>query len=115
MRHERGAEIRTRTPVTAARREGELWTVETPAGSFTATRAGQCRRARRRTTWRSSRGSSPPTASAGCAARISSCRKLFDHPFAYIFQLPDTRICFAIPYEDDFTLIGTTDATTTAR
>src|SRR5690606_32331439 len=36
--------------------------------------------------------------------------KLFDHPFAYIFQLPDTRICFAIPWEEDFTLIGTTDA-----
>jgi len=36
-------------------------------------------------------------------------RRLFDHLCAYIFQLPDTRICFAIPYEDDFTLIGTTD------
>jgi glycerol-3-phosphate dehydrogenase len=35
--------------------------------------------------------------------------KLFDHPFAYLFQNPDRRIIFAIPYEDDFTLIGTTD------
>src|SRR3546814_18867719 len=26
------------------------------------------------------------------------------------FQLPDGRIFFAIPYERDFTLIGTTDA-----
>ena len=34
---------------------------------------------------------------------------LFDHPYAYFFQLPDGRIFFAIPYERDFTLIGTTD------
>jgi len=37
-------------------------------------------------------------------------RKLFDHDYAYFFQLPDGRIFFAIPYERDFTLIGTTDA-----
>ncbi|HJU71941.1 MAG TPA: glycerol-3-phosphate dehydrogenase [Paucimonas sp.] len=36
-------------------------------------------------------------------------RRLFDHPDAYIFQHPDHRIVFAIPYEQDFTLIGTTD------
>ncbi|WP_394779385.1 glycerol-3-phosphate dehydrogenase [Undibacterium sp.] len=36
-------------------------------------------------------------------------RRLFEHPYAYIFQHPDGRIVFAIPYEDDFTLIGTTD------
>ena len=35
--------------------------------------------------------------------------KLFEHDFAYIFQNPDKRIIFAIPYERDFTLIGTTD------
>ncbi|MCI0508816.1 homodimeric glycerol 3-phosphate dehydrogenase (quinone) [Chromohalobacter marismortui] len=35
--------------------------------------------------------------------------KLFDHDYAYIFQQPDGRIVFAIPYEQDFTLIGTTD------
>jgi len=36
--------------------------------------------------------------------------KLFDHPYAYFFQLPDGRIFFAMPYQEDFTLIGTTDA-----
>ncbi|HWT72533.1 MAG TPA: glycerol-3-phosphate dehydrogenase [Oxalicibacterium sp.] len=36
-------------------------------------------------------------------------RKLFDHAHAYIFQHPDRRIVFAIPYEHDYTLIGTTD------
>ena len=36
-------------------------------------------------------------------------RRLFEHDHAYIFQNPDKRIIFAIPYEGDFTLIGTTD------
>ena len=36
-------------------------------------------------------------------------KKMFDHDHAYIFQNPDKRIIFAIPYEGDFTLIGTTD------
>jgi glycerol-3-phosphate dehydrogenase len=35
--------------------------------------------------------------------------KMFEHDHAYIFQNPDKRIIFAIPYEGDFTLIGTTD------
>ena len=33
----------------------------------------------------------------------------FTHDHAYIFQNPDGRILFAIPYEGRFTLIGTTD------
>lgn len=36
-------------------------------------------------------------------------RRIFEHDHAYFFQLPDGRIFFAIPYERDFTLIGTTD------
>jgi len=36
-------------------------------------------------------------------------RRMFEHDHAYIFQNPDRRIIFAIPYEGDFTLIGTTD------
>lgn len=35
--------------------------------------------------------------------------KLFDHDKCYIFQNSDERIIFAIPYEEQFTLIGTTD------
>jgi len=35
--------------------------------------------------------------------------RLFEHDRAYIFQNADGRIVFAIPYEQDFTLIGTTD------
>lgn len=37
-------------------------------------------------------------------------KKLYDHDKCYFFQGEDGRIIFAIPYEDDFTLIGTTDA-----
>ena len=36
-------------------------------------------------------------------------KKLYDHDRCYFFQNGDGRIFFAIPYEDDFTLIGTTD------
>jgi len=37
-------------------------------------------------------------------------KKLFDHDKSYLFQGSDGRIIFAIPYETDFTLLGTTDA-----
>ena len=37
-------------------------------------------------------------------------RRLYDHDKCYFFQGTDGRIIFAIPYETDFTLIGTTDA-----
>jgi glycerol-3-phosphate dehydrogenase len=36
-------------------------------------------------------------------------RKVFDHDRCYFLQGADGRICFAIPYEGDFTLFGTTD------
>ncbi|MBZ0161305.1 MAG: glycerol-3-phosphate dehydrogenase [Notoacmeibacter sp.] len=36
-------------------------------------------------------------------------RRKFDHDRPYIFQNADQRVIFAIPYERDFTLIGTTD------
>ena len=36
-------------------------------------------------------------------------KKLYDHDRCYFFQGEDGRIIFAIPYEQDFTLIGTTD------
>jgi glycerol-3-phosphate dehydrogenase len=35
--------------------------------------------------------------------------RLYDHDRCYIFQGRDGRVLFAIPYETDFTLIGTTD------
>ena len=35
--------------------------------------------------------------------------RLFAHRYAYVFQNEDRRIVFAIPYHQDFTLLGTTD------
>jgi len=39
--------------------------------------------------------------------------RLYDHDRAYILQAADGRVVFAIPFERDFTLIGTTDQTFT--
>ena len=36
-------------------------------------------------------------------------RRLYDHDRAYILQTADGRVVFTIPFERDFTLIGTTD------
>lgn len=36
-------------------------------------------------------------------------RRLFDHDYAYLFQTPDGRVVFALPFEREFTLIGTTE------
>jgi glycerol-3-phosphate dehydrogenase len=36
-------------------------------------------------------------------------RRLYEHDRAYILQTADRRVVFAIPFERDFTLIGTTD------
>ena len=35
--------------------------------------------------------------------------RIYEHDCAYIFQNADRRVIFAIPYEQEFTLIGTTD------
>lgn len=110
---DRGATILTRTPMLSARREGDLWRVETTRGAFHA----------RALVNAGGPGADDVSRLAGEAPAFGLrrvrgshivVRKLFDHDFAYIFQLPDTRICFAIPYERDFTLIGTTDRDHTA-
>ena len=36
-------------------------------------------------------------------------RRMFEHPHPYIFQGGDGRVLFAIPFEEDYTLLGTTD------
>lgn len=105
---DRGAEVRTRCEVTSLKREGETWLITAGGEEFRARavvnaagprvldllgRAGE------------------PSAQKMRLVRGSHIvvGKLFDHDYAYFFQLPDGRIFFAIPYEQDFTLIGTTD------
>ncbi len=109
----RGARIMTRTKVLSAERVGKLWKIRLDTG-------GKCHhvlarmlvnaggpwvgdiirntvRSNSRVEVRLVRGSHVVT------------RKLYEHDKSYFFQGTDGRIIFAIPYEDDFTLIGTTD------
>ena len=109
----RGARVMTHTKVTAARREDDLWHVDTvgPEGDATF-------RARALV----NAGGPWVEEVLRKVARINSAEgvrlvrgshivtaRLFDHDRCYFFQGRDGRIIFAIPYEQDFTLIGTTD------
>ena len=104
-----GADVRTHTPLLSAWREDGGWALETAAGRFHARALvnaggpGVLDVAR-------AVGERPDYAMRLVRGSHIVVRKLFDHPYAYFFQLPDGRIFFAIPYERDFTLIGTTDA-----
>ncbi len=103
-----GAEVRTYTPLTAARRDNENWLLETPAGTFHARALVNAAGPAVLDVLRLA-GEAPDYDMRLVRGSHIVVRKLFDHAFAYFFQLPDGRIFFAIPYEKDFTLIGTTD------
>ena len=110
----RGARILTRTRVTGARRQGDLWLVETEAAD--GTRSTHAARALVNaagpwveTVLRGALGRDPLHGVRLVRGSHIVTRRLFDHDRAYFFQGRDGRIVFAIPYERDFTLIGTTD------
>ncbi|MFO1088758.1 MAG: glycerol-3-phosphate dehydrogenase [Hyphomicrobiales bacterium] len=110
----RGADIRTRTKVTAIRRSGDRWLV-----SETDTRTGAVRETEARVVVNAAGpwvdhafdGMINPTNAKVRLVKGSHIvvPRHYEHDRAYIFQNADGRIVFAIPYEDDFTLIGTTD------
>ena len=112
---DRGAVIRTRTRVLGARRADGIWHVEmqdTVTGKASVVTAAMLVNAAG--PWVDQVLSDISGQRGSHAIRLVQgshivVRKLFDHPKAYIFQNGDGRIVFAIPYEDDFTLIGTTD------
>jgi glycerol-3-phosphate dehydrogenase len=106
---EHGAEVRTRTPVTAARREGDGWLIESEGGSFHAKALVDAAGPEVLDVLRLA-GEQPDYRMRLVRGSHIVVPALFDHGYAYFFQLPDGRIFFAIPYERDFTLIGTTDA-----
>jgi glycerol-3-phosphate dehydrogenase len=109
----RGAEVRTRCEVTALQRDGDHWRIE--AGDETFTARAIVNAAGPRVLDLLGRAGEPTTQKMRLVRGSHIVvRKLFDHDFAYFFQLPDGRIFFAIPYEQDFTLIGTTDVDHTA-
>jgi glycerol-3-phosphate dehydrogenase len=108
---EHGAEVLTGVPLLAARREEHVagWDLQTQIGHFHAralvNAAGPAVLDVLRLT-----GEAPDHAMRLVRGSHIVVPALFEHPYAYFFQLPDGRIFFAIPYRRDFTLIGTTDA-----
>ncbi len=114
----RGAEVLTRTRCTGARRDADGWTATLEGADGTRTvRARAVVNAAG--PWAESflRGAAQPAAGEKLATKHLRLVKgshivvprVFTHDHAYIFQNPDKRIIFAIPYQGDYTLIGTTD------
>ena len=112
---DRGARIMARTRVVSARRESGRWAIEI---ENTATGARETIRARMLV------NAAGPWVDRVLSEAVGNndvrnvrlvqgshivVKKKFDDPRAYFFQNPDGRIMFAIPYQDEFTLIGTTD------
>ncbi len=112
---DRGAVIVTRTRCVAARRDAGIWRLALEnvrdgsrfevASRVLVNAAGP---------WVSRVNAMAAGANAGAPVRLVKgshivVDRVFQHDRAYIFQNADRRVCFAIPYEDDFTLIGTTD------
>jgi glycerol-3-phosphate dehydrogenase len=108
-----GAVIETRTRLLEARRK-PLWTLAVGSGTETPryVRARALVNAAGPWVDRVAKNAlhavEPPRIRLVRGAHIV-VRKLFDHDRSYIFQNDDGRIVFAIPYEGQFTLIGTTD------
>lgn len=114
-----GAQILTRTRCTAAQRGAQGWTAtlrsaggqeRTLSARALVNAAGPWAEAFLRGEARADHGETLATRSLrlikGSHIVVPRC---FEHDHAYIFQNADKRIIFAIPYEERFTLIGTTD------
>jgi glycerol-3-phosphate dehydrogenase len=112
---DRGAVVRTRTRATEIRQADGIWQVSIADGR---TGARETIRARALVNAGGPWVEQVLTTGAGVNAKAKVrlvqgshivVPKLYDHDRAYIFQNADGRIVFAIPYQTDFTLIGTTD------
>ena len=113
---QRGAQIMVRTKVISARREAGLWQVlieDLDSGEQRTLQARMLVNAGG--PWVGDiiqnivRSNSSDKVRLVRGSHIVT-RRLFDHDKCYFLQGQDGRIIFAIPYETDFTLIGTTDA-----
>ena len=110
---ERGADVRTRCAVESLRAEDGVWVAELSDG--TTVRARQVANAAGAWVERVLDGAGGREAGASLRLVRGShivTRRLFEGEHAFIFQNDDGRVIFAIPYEQDFTLIGTTDVPT---
>ncbi len=115
----RGGEILTRTPVTGLVAKDGHWAVR--LGPATSARTVSARAVVNAAgPWVSAiagltgnrRNVPPPKLRLVKGSHIVVPR-LADHPDAYIFQNDDGRVVFALPFETDYTLIGTTDVSYT--
>jgi len=116
-----GADLRPRTRMLSARRTAEHWDIELgPGGSRTPTHVAARILVNAAGPWvgvvadhlADEETQRTPQQRSGVHLVKGShivVPRLYDNPRAYIFQTPDGRIVFAIPYQDDYTLIGTTD------
>jgi glycerol-3-phosphate dehydrogenase len=112
---DRGAEIRTRARAVEIRQADGIWQVtveDTSSGTHSTIKARALVNAGG--PWVEDVLRSGVGVNARAKVRLVQgshivVRKLYDHDRAYMFQNSDGRIVFVIPYQDDFTLIGTTD------
>jgi glycerol-3-phosphate dehydrogenase len=111
---ERGATVLTRTSCVSARREGARWQALLDKVDCGRIRVNARYLVNAAGPWAAAflQAAAPQTQTRQLRLIKGShivVRRLFEHDYAYIFQHPDGRVVFAIPYEHDFTLIGTTD------
>jgi len=112
---ERGCDVRVRTEVTNIVRNQGCWTIclqDNNTGQSTAVTAKVIANASG--PWVEKTLGLDQEHKARMSTRLVKgshivVPKIFEHPYAYIFQNADDRILFAIPFEDDYTLLGTTD------
>lgn len=112
---ERGAEIRTRTRCVRAEREDGVWRAELEDVESGAKQEVRARILVNATGPWVSRFLQEATRTDS-RSRIRLVKgshivvpRLYDGEHAYILQNDDRRVVFVIPFEDDFSLIGTTD------
>ncbi|MBW9066348.1 glycerol-3-phosphate dehydrogenase [Rhizobium herbae] len=113
---QKGARIMTRSRVVSARREGGLWSVDVENDASGVVNTFKARMLINAAgPWVDVVLSNAVGKNKVHNVRLVQgshivVKKKFDDLRAYFFQNPDNRIIFAIPYETDFTLIGTTDS-----
>ena len=111
----RGAVVMTRTEMVAALADGDHWNVTLRDTDYGAEQTLYCRAmVNAAGPWVMDTLDQLEEAETHKAIRLVAgshfvVPRLFDHDHAYIFQNPDGRVVFAIPYEDNYTLIGTTE------
>ena len=110
----RGAEVLTRTRATAAVRDGDAWVVALQGGSAPPRTVRARALVNAAGPWVAEVLSTVLRLDAPAAVRLVQgshivVRRLYGHDRCYTFQNGDGRLFFAIPYEQDFTLLGTTD------